>query len=688
MADPVGLPVPGRVDERVKRGRRAMKRQAPQRRLCMRFTRGDTYSYVNEKGLLVSQSTVTWAGGGGKPPHRMRNTYNFIGPIVEDKVSSATQRVPAYEIDPATTDPEDIAAAKLAERVAIYGFDKWRIRQATVDTVKTAIAHGGVGYAMPIWDPNVGPYTQIGGRWVGEGEIKILTFNGNEAYSEPGCKWEDSDWWAVERAVPIDEVKELPGFVGGEISPDATTSDIPTDKKDRENLVMVTEYFERPCPKYPDGRWFTLAGGHIIVDYRLIWQQEQAEEQLEQPGEDGDDNDPVEPAPQFPWQPYPLRGADGEVIDEPLIHRLVYTHDPDTEGDLGLTWQLIDFQRTAQDCINKMLEYKNRGLNLQMIAPKGSVKTRRTDNPGDLLEFIPGPNGERPEWEKAPDAQILQALMQILNMILAQMKEVAAYEDVHADPGLAAKTASAVIEQSIARWQSFLGDLADWHSRLMRHCLVLVERYYSTPRTLEIRGRMGWEPVPDFRGADLMGQAHVRVSPGSLEYLSKQQIFQKVQYYASMGWINGQQAMAAIENGQAEKLLETYNLNVARVNRVIQRIRDGSVMNMPTRPQTDPATGQTINVPGWMPSDWDNLDIWQHTLADWMTSEDFEQLPPERQEPAKLMWQGLQDLQAQHAQRQAMQQNAIAEQLGMNNASKPQVPKPPPTQAGPDAQAA
>jgi hypothetical protein len=58
------------------------------------------------------------------------------------------------------------------------------------------------------------------------------------------------------------------------------------------------------------------------------------------------------------------------VLDEPLIHRLVYTHDPDDDDDLGLTWQLIDFQRSAQDCVNKMLEYKNRGLNLQMLAPR------------------------------------------------------------------------------------------------------------------------------------------------------------------------------------------------------------------------------------------------------------------------------------------------------------------------------
>jgi hypothetical protein len=60
--------------------------------------------------------------------------------------------------------------------------------------------------------------------------------------------------------------------------------------------------------------------------------------------------------------------ADGQVIDEPVLHRLSYT--VNIEGDdLGLMERLIDLVRTISDCWNKILEYKNRGLLLQMIAP-------------------------------------------------------------------------------------------------------------------------------------------------------------------------------------------------------------------------------------------------------------------------------------------------------------------------------
>jgi hypothetical protein len=656
----------------MRRGRQSMKRDAPKRRLCIRFERGDNlYAFVDEKNQLQLPALTTHVNGGGKPSHRQRNQYNYIRPIIEDKVSAATQRVPSYEVVPTTNDPEDISAARISARVAIFGYDQWNVRDATVDVVKMAVGQGGVGYAMPYFDPNVGPYRLITDpatglpKPVGEGEVKILVFGGNECYSEPGTKFRESRWWVVERARPTYEVTELPGFTGGELTPDARTSDIPTDKPDADNLVMVSEYFERPCPKYPEGRWFTIANNRVVVDNRLI----------DQESEDV-------------FQPYPLRDADGSVIDEPLIHRLVYTHDPDSDTDFGLTWQLIDFQRTAQDCINKILEYKNIGLNTQVMAQKGALYNAPTDIPGDALYYRQG--YEKPDWRPPPNPAILNALQEIHDGVVQRMREVASYEDIHADPNVAAKTTQAVIEQSIARWQSFLADLADFHSRLMRHCLCLVARYYTEPRLLLIRGSRGWEPIKDFRGAQLMSQVNVRVNAGSLEYLSKDQIFQRVQYYAAMGWVTKEQAMAAIENGTVAKLNEPYELSVAKVNRIIERIRDGSVMEMPTRNEqvqtTDPVTGQPVmtdeQVPGWMPGDFDNIDVWQQELADWMMTPDYEELDPAMQEVAKLMWQGLQDLQSQHAQREQDQMTAVAGQAGLRNAAKPQGPSLMPSMPG------
>jgi hypothetical protein len=183
---------------------------------------------------------------------------------------------------------------------------------------------------------------------------------------------------------------------------------VPSERPEGE-LVMVRNYYERPCPKWPNGRWLTIANQRVIVDARLI-----------------------DPTTEYPWQDYPLKDPDGQVLDEPLLHRLVFTLDPDDDDDLGLTWQLIDFQRSAQDCINKMLEYKDRGLNVQMLAPINTLVDTLDDVPGAVKRYKPGPRGEKPEWADAPSGQILNALQQIFNLILSQMQSVGSFQDIQA----------------------------------------------------------------------------------------------------------------------------------------------------------------------------------------------------------------------------------------------------------------
>jgi hypothetical protein len=80
---------------------------------------------------------------------------------------------------------------------------------------------------MPYFDTNVGPYVLTPDGPVGTGEIRVKVFNGNEFYWEPGTDFDLSPWWVTEQAQPIDQVKELPGFAGGPLAPDASSSDVP-----------------------------------------------------------------------------------------------------------------------------------------------------------------------------------------------------------------------------------------------------------------------------------------------------------------------------------------------------------------------------------------------------------------------------------------------------------------------------
>lgn len=653
-----------------------MQKDAAKRRLCMRFERGDQYYWLDGKGILNVQSTVTNADLSGKPPHRVRNVYNHIRPLIEDKVSAATARPPTYMVDAATNDPEDKSAAALSEKVALHVFEQAGLHKVRMKNVKSAIAHGGEGFAFPYFEQNVGPYTHVpeggpdgNGEWVGQGEIRVKTFGGNEVYWEAGVDFEHSRWWATEQARTVDEVKQTPGYIGGDLSPDASTSDLATDaqKVADGNLVMVTDYFERPCPQWPEGRRIQIVNGRVIVDWRK-----------------------VDPTTAMPWEPYPLRDHNDQVVDEPILHRLQYTIDPDSDRDLGLVWQLIDAQRTINDCLNKLVEWKNRCLNPQLRAQIGSMIAgyRASDEPGKTNWYKPG--FQPPEWEKPPN--IPQELFQILSTMQEMMRFFASYADATAAPNVAAATVQADVQQSQARWASFLTDLAKYDARLMRHCLLLVTRFYTEPRLLKINGWFGPDRIEDFLGADIRGQVDVRVSVDSLVAMNKQEKQNRLQLVAQTfpGYLQPETFMAALDGDTAQNLIRSYVLDDAKVCRVIERIRDGSVMDMPTRhemdlqtgmPIMDPMTGQPAEVPGYMPMrDVDNLTVWRSRIGDWMKTPDYERMDPGLQEVPKQILAAINQLELDAQQRQMAAQAAQAEQLGMNAASKPPGFKPVPNQ--------
>jgi hypothetical protein len=657
--------IPPYVEKRIQRGRARMKKRSALRRLFYRFWRGETYWDVNDKGILVSQSTITTRQG-GKPPHRIRNRYPFIAMIIGAKVSAATQRTPGYEVVPSTTEPGDAQAAALSEKVSLFGYDKWRLRRARVKAVEHALV-GGEGFFYPYFDNTIGPYIDVTdpktgeSSTVGQGDVAVKVLSGNEVYWEEGVDFEVSRWHAIEQALPVDVVKEMPGYIAGELAPNATDSESPADAK--ENLVVVTEYFERPCPDYREGRKLTFANKRQI----------------------------------FPEEAYPLRDHEDNVVDEPVPVRISYIVECD-DRDRGLVELLVDLQRTIQDCWNKLLEWKNRCLNPQMTAPRGANMARRDDTPGATWLYN-AVAGLKPEWERPP--AIPRELFMILDKALEHMRAIAADVDVQPDPRLTSETAQTAVQQAQMRWGTFLGDLAEADSHVMRRCLWLVQRHYTEPRLIKIQGLFGPDLTVGFLGADLLGQADVRVSKESLETRSREAVQQETLLFADRGWISPQAAMAVIQGGVAENLWKAWLFDVGRANTVIQTIKRGpeALFALPDRPAypgeeppVDPNTGAPIKagpsgealVPGYMPRPFDNVDIHIEVFETWMKTTEWDRLPAPMQHAAMTYYQALLSLKQKRELDAAIAEEQKAQALGMANASKPQQTSPMPDQRQPE----
>jgi hypothetical protein len=253
------------------------------------------------------------------------------------------------------------------------------------------------------------------------------------------------------------------------------------------------------------------------------------------------------------------------------------------------------------------------------------------------------------------------------------------------------KGITALIEKDNARRSNFIENLAQFHSRLMRHCLYLVQRHYSEPRLLKVRGERGIQPIADFMGSELLGEVDVRVAPGSLEALTREAIEAKIMAFAERGWISPHAAMAAINSGTAENLVDSYERDVARANLIIQKIIEGPEVLFST-PERRPFFGEDPGIdegtqlpreyiPGWMPRPFDDTKVLKDVFADWMKGTEYDDLPPESQEAANAVYDGILQLEAKQNAAAAEAQAQTAESLGMSNAAKPQTPPPLPDQA-------
>lgn len=672
---------PVELDAKLRRGREARDKDKTKRELFRKFWEGDHYSFLTANGNITHQvAGPAGVSGNNKQAHRIRNTYNFTQSIVESKVSAATQQVPGYEVTPSTGDYEDEAAASLAAQVAVFGYDKWRIRRHTTKAVTDALV-SREGFVMPYFDQNMGPFED--GK--GQGEIRLLNFSRDEVMWEPGDDFDDSRWYAIERTMRLEEIRAIPGFVRGSIEEKDDT--LEWSANNEKKGLTVTEYLERPCPKWPSGRRMFFCSGRPIVDFRRTLP------------EDEDTSGPW-------WEPYPLMDANGTVADEPILHRISYTVNPHGD-DMGLVERLIDLQRTVNDTWNKILEIKNRALLLQSWTPKGAGVPRRDDTPGANYEY----NGDKkPEWEKAPDPALLGQLLEIHREAISELRALAADVDIQPEARLAEGTAQLAQTTSAARWASFLGDLAEFHSRLMRHCLTLVALHYEAERQIDIRGQYGWEPMDSFSSQDLRSQVNVRVNPGSLATQSRQAIQAEIQFIQANfpGYLTPQMALGALHGGSASGLINSYRNHVARANRIVRRLQASpdAIESFGTRfdpkapnwsavidPETnkrlvDPMTGVPLqpplgaDVPGWMPGPQDNDDIWRTRICDYMTTEHFERLDPAIQANFYLVLEGLDEKDRQRAAAAAAQQEMQAQSLGMNNAGKSPSPPPLPDRAG------
>lgn len=658
------LKVPAEVEARVKRGEASMAAGAPRRNECLRFARNRQYSWVDSQNIIHEQETTSnYERRGGKARHRIRRVRNYIFDHVETEVAGATQRVPGFNIAPTSNEPRRVSAARLARKVMYYGYEQWEYRRAVERAIRFAVI-ADEGFVWAYFDNTVGPYMEAPildpktgkdtgkTKTIGKGEIKLRVYGPNEVFWEPGVKFAESRWHAIKQARDIDELMETEGYVGGKLDADAKKAETSDPDDAQERLVLVTEYLERPSRARPKGRRLTIANGRVVI----------------------------------PERPYPCQDGEGKVLDEPVLHELFYAEDPDSARNHGLVHFLLDAQRQLNHAVSKISEWVNLMLNPQLIIQNGKILSGKlNDVPGAIVRVAGVGEVKVREVPSIPPELFRQK-----EEAIADMARIAAQNDIPAQVE-SGKGIQYLIEKDSSRRANWFANLAKFHSRLGRHLLYLVQRHYTEPRLLQVRGEGGIEPIRDFMGVELLGEVDVRVTPDSLEPLTREAIETRILGYAERGWISPHEAMAAINNGTAEGLIQSYERDIARANLIIQKVKEGPEVLFATSPRRpffgeDPGIDEETGlprefIPGWMPRPFDDVAVQRDTLADFMKSTEYDDFDPPRQEAINAVWDGYQELEAKQQAQAAAAQEETAESLGMSNAARPTGPPPLPDQA-------
>lgn len=602
-----------KVRELIKRCEAALRPYEPKIHETLAFFDNEQYAEVFADGKL---DFIETREGGTKPRHRPRLTRNRYTPAILKECAGLAGRIPVYEVTAATGDPSQRGSAKLSEKALLAQYEARDVKGLALDTLQYAHITGA-GFTWPYWDAGVGGFIEDPqtGKQLRTGEIGAWVLHAGEVMWQPGREFYDSRIHIVRKAQHVDDIMARPDYRGpAQLKPNAMSATFEARRgEEARDLAMVYHVLERPSEQHPQGRWLQVCQNELIAEPR----------------------------------PYPRED------DVCALEWIPYIRRRHRQLPIGLGELMLDIQRTYNRTINQIVSYKNLVLVPQVFAPVGSMRKQLDDTPGAIWEYRPI-GGQRPEWREMPDLPV--GLFRVLDQCIADWQEITGQNSLPA--GLESGSGvQAVNERDQERRAVMVSHLARYYSGLGKQFLYLMQKHYTEDRLLSYRGRFGIESIADFRGTKLhLGE--VRVAEGSVAPRTRAAQQAIIMNLVDRGLVPHEKAIHALNAGTAEVLIDSYELDEAKQQEEIRQFIAMGTMEAEEMPMVDPMV--------------DEHGVHVEVLRMWMKTPDFRSQPEMVQEAARahLGWH-IQEQQVQAFQAQLASGNA-AEQLGRENAARPQ----------------
>ena len=431
-------------------------------------------------------------------PWQVRYVANKIQPIVRTELAKLTKNKFAMYVNPATSDDNDIRAARVAEKVVEWLEYELSLQELDRDNCMWGLCTG-ISFVKPFWNPQKGREFGDGdGGTMREGDVDCCVVPLFELKFDTSCSsWADVPWVCHDKIRTLAYIKDVYGVdVAAESGLTATnlyesklmsitTSGYGVSYRKMEDSAVVHEYWEKPTSTHPRGRRITVIGDKVPLYEEDIGL--------------GADDDTERELPFFPFFHIKVPG------------RLIPT---------CVAEQLIPIQREYNKSRSQIIENKNLFGNPIMMAPRGSLDEEPTNEPGQYIEY--NPVGGKPEY-LTPPAMGSEAYTNI-ELLDAEFEFVSGqHETSHGSTpaGVTSGTAIGYLqEQDDTKLGPTIANFISCKQKYMRYLLKMVQKMYDIERTIRIAGDNKKVETVKFKGSDLTS-IDVRVNEGTMYQTSK-----------------------------------------------------------------------------------------------------------------------------------------------------------------------
>lgn len=515
------------------------------------------------------------------PPWRVRLVSNKIKPIVRTELAKVTKEHPQAFVIPASSDDEDLMAARAGEQIWEYhqrelNFNRI-MRRSMFWTVLT-----GNGFVKDWFDPEfaVGQ-TPDGEEVKGQVQVEAITpfhFFVPDVQEE---EMENQPWVIHSVAKSPDWIKShYDKEKAGKIKADTAAGPDVLEQKffsalgiqtPLKNYTSIQECWIKPCKDYPEGLMVTWAGD-IIIQVKEGWP--------------------------YRHKQYPFTKFDhiptGRFYSESVVE------------------DLIPLQKEYNRTRSQIIEAKNRMSKPQLLAPRGSVNPKMiTSEPGLIIQYTPGFDKPTPlQLQNLPSYVIEEQ-----DRIQRDMDDISSQHEVtkgRTPPGVTAATAISYLqEEDDSKLAATVSSLEEGVERIGRHVLNHVQQYWGDERLIKVMGEDGVYEAYLFTGADLKDNTDLRIEAGSATPRSRAAKQAFITELGKMGWIPPDRALRYLDMAETGKLYEEMQVDSRHAQRENLRLAEGTPIPV---------------------NDWDNHEIHIMEHNNFRKTQKFETLSEEFQE--------------------------------------------------------